>query len=98
MHMGDLVDLRIDPLAHAVEALAEARRGVGAELAEAWGQLGQAVERGARPRMLVMVEQHVACRSHYRDEAAIKAALGDRLGGALLAGDGHLVALVAGEA
>ena len=56
-----------------------------AQAGEARRQTRRAPRRGLRPRELLVVEGDRAVEVVHRDEAAVEAALGDRLGGALLA-------------
>ena len=98
MDVLDVVDLRVRPHAHLVERAVVAVEPVRAHRGERRRQRGEALERGAGPGELLVVEHDAAVGAADRDEAAVEAALGDRLGRPLLARDRQLVALLAGEA
>ena len=72
-------------------------RDVRAHVREAGRQLGEVVGGGARARELVVVEGQAAVVVEDRDEGSLEASLGDGHLGAVLAVDGELVALLAGE-
>ena len=92
-----MVDLRVGPQAHLVERAVIAVEPVRAHRGERRRQRREGVARGAGPGELLVVQHDAAVCPPDRDEAAVEAALGGRLGSPFLAGDRQLVALLAGE-
>jgi hypothetical protein len=85
MHMHDLTHLRISGPRHLVERRRKARRVGAAHRLKGRIEAGEALERGARPRMLVAVERQLAVVMVDRYQGVVESPLLDGAGSACLA-------------